>query len=253
MINPENGNPENGDPENFVTRWSRRKREVLRDAEGTKAPTPQAASEGAAEDKVSGDAPPVRSYAPDSVEPPFDPASLPPIESITAETDIRAFLAPGVPAELSRAALRRVWTSDPKIRNFVGLADYDWDFNAPGSMAGFGPLQIIDELRQVVARIAGPAGSEDGSAELFDRPPAAAESAGESGQTASDAEGALVAQSPNNVMLSQDESLQKIGASRDRDELMGHQEENIASQYQSQNSENLKSTGRRSHGKALPK
>ena len=37
--------------------------------------------------------------------------------SITAATDIRAFLAPGVPAELTRAALRRAWTADPAIRD----------------------------------------------------------------------------------------------------------------------------------------
>src|SRR5437879_6035193 len=69
-----------------------------------------------------------------------DLANLVPLESIGAETDIRAFLAAGVPPELTRAALRRAWLSDPKIRNFVGLADYDWDFNTPGSMAGFGIL-----------------------------------------------------------------------------------------------------------------
>ena len=74
-------------------------------------------------------------------------ASLPPLESITAESDIRAFLAPGVPPELTRAALRRAWAADPKIRDFVGLAEYDWDFNTPGAMAGFGPLEMTDELR----------------------------------------------------------------------------------------------------------
>jgi hypothetical protein len=82
------------------------------------------------------------------LSPLFDPASLPPIESISAETDIRAFLAPGVPPELARAALRRAWAADPKIRDFVGLADYDWDFNAPGSMAGFGPLEMTEGLRE---------------------------------------------------------------------------------------------------------
>src|SRR5205807_8695679 len=97
----------------------------------------------------------------DAPAPAFDPASLPAIESITGETDIRSFLAPGVPAELARAALRRVWAADPKIRNFVGLADYDWDFNAPGSMPGFGPLEMTEELRQVVARIIGPAPAAD--------------------------------------------------------------------------------------------
>jgi Protein of unknown function (DUF3306) len=86
----------------------------------------------------------------------FDPTSVPPIESIAADTDIRAFLAPGVPAELARDALRRAWAADPKIRDFVGLADYDWDFNAPSSLPGFGSLEMTDELRQIAARIVGP-------------------------------------------------------------------------------------------------
>jgi hypothetical protein len=92
---------------------------------------------------------------PNLAGPPFDPLSLPPIEAIGPETDIRGFLAPGVPAELSRAALRRAWAADPKIRDFVGPADYDWDFNAPGAIAGFGPLEMTDEMRQVAARIIG--------------------------------------------------------------------------------------------------
>jgi hypothetical protein len=36
----------------------------------------------------------------------------------------------------------------PKIRDFVGLAENAWDFNAPGSIAGFGPLEMTEELRR---------------------------------------------------------------------------------------------------------
>src|SRR5262249_61108355 len=87
--------------------------------------------------------------------PAFDPASLPPIESITAESDIRAFLTPGVPAELTRAALRRAWAADPKIRDFVGLAENAWDFNAAGAMPGFGPLEMTEDLRRHIAQLLG--------------------------------------------------------------------------------------------------
>jgi Protein of unknown function (DUF3306) len=73
-------------------------------------------------------------------ETPFDPASLPSIESIAADTDIVAFLRTGVPAELTRAALRRAWTSDPAIRDFIGIAENQWDFNDPNAIPGFGPL-----------------------------------------------------------------------------------------------------------------
>ena len=60
-----------------------------------------------------------------------------------------------MPAELTRAALRRAWAADPRIRDFVGLAENDWDFNAPGAIAGFGPLEMTDELRRQVARMVG--------------------------------------------------------------------------------------------------
>jgi hypothetical protein len=153
--------------EAFLARWSRRKQVAAAepaDAGSPAVPAPSAkqvegeqTAEGAAagvglrEDDVASAA-----RGPDVTELLFDPARLLPIESIAADTDIRAFLAPGVPPELARAALRRAWAADPKIRDFVGLADYDWDFNAPGSMAGFGPLEMTEELRQIVARMIGP-------------------------------------------------------------------------------------------------
>jgi Protein of unknown function (DUF3306) len=143
------------EPENFIARWSRRKRAAAQEVEATKPPAaPDAAAERAPDtERDAHDA----AVAPSGELPelPFDPASLPPLESITAESDIRAFLAPGVPAELTRAALRRAWAADPKIRDFVGLAENAWDFNAPGSIAGFGPLEMTDELRREVARMVG--------------------------------------------------------------------------------------------------
>lgn len=73
--------------------------------------------------------------APPQTEPareaPFDPVSLPSIELIVADTDIVAFLRAGVPAELTRAALRRAWSSDPAICDFIGIAENQWDFNDP--------------------------------------------------------------------------------------------------------------------------
>jgi hypothetical protein len=71
---------------------------------------------------------------------PFDPASLPPIDAIGVDTDIRGFLQSRVPAELTRAALRQAWASDPAIRDFIGIAENQWDFNDPNAISGFGPL-----------------------------------------------------------------------------------------------------------------
>jgi len=140
--------------DDFLARWSRRKRDVA-EAEQTRSSAPDGtAPEGAAADGRSLE--PVeaieRARPP---EPAFDLKDLPSIESITAATDIRPFLAKGVPVDIARAALRRAWSADPRIRDFVGLADYDWDYHAVGSAAGFGPLEMTDELRRAVARIVG--------------------------------------------------------------------------------------------------
>jgi Protein of unknown function (DUF3306) len=76
----------------------------------------------------------------------FDPVSLPSIESIVADTDIRLFLREGVPAELTRAALRTAWSADPAIRDFVGIAENQWNFNDQACIPGFGPLEAADYL-----------------------------------------------------------------------------------------------------------
>src|SRR5215210_2969685 len=130
--------------EDFLKRWSRRKREV---AEAEKPVAPVAAGD----ERAPAAAPSVEGA--DNPEPEFDPATLPPIESITAVSDITAFLRAGVPVELTRAALRRVWTADPAIRDFVGLAENAWDFTDPNAMPGFGPLESTDEVRRMIAQV----------------------------------------------------------------------------------------------------
>ena len=130
--------------EDFLKRWSRRKREAdvakpvppEKETGETGAIAPETAAAGKGTD------------APDAE---FDITTLPPIESINAVSDITAFLRAGVPVELTRAALRRVWTADPAIRNFVGLAENAWDFTDPDAMPGFGPLESSDEVRRMIA------------------------------------------------------------------------------------------------------
>jgi hypothetical protein len=132
--------------EDFLTRWSRRKREVAKAEQAPTAPAPDAPAK-APEATASG-----------KIEAEFDPASLPPVESINVLSDVTAFLRDGVPAELTRAALRRVWTADPAIRDFVGLAENAWDFTDPDAMPGFGPLEATDEVRRMIARVVGEIG-----------------------------------------------------------------------------------------------
>jgi hypothetical protein len=118
------------DSESFLGRWSRRKRAAV--AKAREQPIPPAAPSIAA---ATGP------------EPIIDLADLPPIESIGPGSDIGVFLAPGVPAALTRTALRRAWSADPAIRDFIGLSENSWDFTAPGGVPGFGSLTVEDAQR----------------------------------------------------------------------------------------------------------
>jgi hypothetical protein len=122
--------------EKFLARWSRRKHAASQhgaDRDGTRKAVAQAAP------------------LPDLAE--FDPASLPPIDSINAASDLRAFLAPGVPVELTRAALRRAWRTDPAIRDFIEIAENQGDFAKAGGVAGFGPLDPTTDIGRLVAEL----------------------------------------------------------------------------------------------------
>jgi hypothetical protein len=139
-------------PENFVSRWARLKR----DSDIRRGPEPT--SDGPPGDMVaSNETEATAGHREDGeiVDEPFDLASLPPIEMITVNTDIRGFLQGRVPVELTRAALRRAWASDPAIRDFIGIAENQWDFNDPTAMPGFGPLQESDHLPALLARALG--------------------------------------------------------------------------------------------------
>ena len=133
--------------DDFLTRWSRRKREAAKPeppdepVAPAKADAPQAETDTAA--------------APAEAEP-VDLDSLPSLDSITESTDIKPFLRAGVPEELTRSALRKMWTSDPAIRDFIEIAENQWDFNDPASIPGFGEIDFSPEqVRQMAAKLVG--------------------------------------------------------------------------------------------------
>jgi hypothetical protein len=142
-------------PENFVSRWSRLKRGAAIDQETAPAESPPLPDAPASET--------------------FDPASLPPIESITVDTDIRAFLQSGVPVKLAQAALRRVWVSDPAIRNFIGIAENQWDFTDPTAIPGFGPMRETDDMASLVAQALGMLSKVPEAVSAEEAPPAPAD------------------------------------------------------------------------------
>ncbi|HEX4886020.1 MAG TPA: DUF3306 domain-containing protein, partial [Casimicrobiaceae bacterium] len=94
-------------PDSFLRRWSQRKLASAREAEAPPpAPTP---------------ADPVADMAPAPVAPPAETAApaptpgeppLPDVESLTFDSDFRAFLSPKVEEGTRRAALKKLF-SDP--------------------------------------------------------------------------------------------------------------------------------------------
>ncbi len=60
---------------------------------------------------------------------------LPSIDSLDKDSDFTPFLADGVPEDIARAALRKMWLSDPIFAFRDGLDDYDEDFTIIESIA----------------------------------------------------------------------------------------------------------------------
>jgi hypothetical protein len=237
------------DPENFLSRWSRRKREVWRETEQADRPAP-AVNAPAEDDHTSGDAALCPPPTPTNLA--FDPGSLPPIQSITAETDIRGFLGAGVPSELTRAALRRAWACDPAIRNFVGLADYDWDFNASDSIAGFGPLRMTDDVAKMAAQVLEPNRTEPGPCNPDDPAPTIPQ-AGEATHKADIGAAHSAATEMHNHATDREQPADEIGAPAHADELTHGEQGRVAVQYTTTKPDNRNVLNRRQHGGALPK
>jgi hypothetical protein len=155
-------------PENFVSRWARLKRES-----GTQRgiePTGDQATLGAAA-SVDAETTAAPQRNDEAIEPPFDIASLPSIDDITVDTDIRGFLRSQVPTELTRAALRQAWASDPAIRDFIGIAENQWDFNDPNAIPGFGALSEDDSVQALTQAI----GRHERLAEMIGETPVSVE------------------------------------------------------------------------------
>jgi hypothetical protein len=147
--------------DNLISRWSRRKL-AARSAEAPAADEKEhAPGEAAAVIEASGPAlqPEVPEETTAEGEAAETPEPLPRIEDLTAESDLTAFLRKGIPMALKSAAMRKMWSLNPAIRDYVGPAEYAWDFNQPGSMGGFGPLEaketVVSFLSKTVRELEG--------------------------------------------------------------------------------------------------
>jgi hypothetical protein len=220
------------DEANFLVRWSRRKRDAAPNAHNQPKPNTTACAAATSE-------PAAASSEPAENQPPFDRANLPTIESIDAKSNIHAFLAAGVPADLTRAALRRAWSSDPSIRGFVGLSENSWDFNAPDGVPGFGSVEPED-LRRLLAQVMEePEAAEDGH-------PSAEVSSANQVMLRADTAGPLAEPAPQQPAAH--------GSARDRlNPNHGTCDHHQDPAHNSKENATMPQSPRRGHGGALPK
>lgn len=118
-------------PERFLSRWSRRKHEAARAEPAPSEPVPAA---------------PV--VAPVAAPLPA-PEPLPPIESLTIDSDFTKFLGPKVDESIKRAALKKLF-SDPRFNVMDGLDIYIGDYTQPDPM----PEGMLDKLKDVYQALA---------------------------------------------------------------------------------------------------
>jgi Protein of unknown function (DUF3306) len=119
--------------EGFLKRWSRRK------VEARSSPTePEPAREMERGEVSEATAPrdaaaSTEARVPDAADAAIDLEALPDIDTMTYESDFTPFMRKGVPPELRRRALQRLWRSNPTLANLDGLVDYGEDYTRIGT------------------------------------------------------------------------------------------------------------------------
>src|SRR5262249_20127253 len=131
------------------------------------------------------------------------------------------------------------------IRDFVGLSENAWDFNAPDAIPGFGSLEMTDELRRQIVQMFGravpttePVGADEPEGQ------APVETTGESGPTTTEG------LSDSNNKIPQDEPANSDAASYNLSHIGQVYD---ATQHNSAKSIDDQLPVKRSHGRALPK
>jgi hypothetical protein len=128
-------------PERFsLKRWSQRKREATRTAREEPVPPPAAA--------VAVTTPSPMAVVDATVPEVAAPAPLPPLESLTFDSDYSAFMQPKVEEATRRAALKKLF-SDPSFNVMDGLDIYVGDYTQPDPM----PAGMLEKLAGVYAML----------------------------------------------------------------------------------------------------
>jgi hypothetical protein len=126
--------------EPFLQRWARRKTDAAKPAAEQAAPeTPEPKTIGVDMRTTETAALPQSSDAPaederdESQE--IDLSTLPDIDSLDADSDFSVFLQNGIPEELQKRALQKLWRLDPALGHIDGLLEYGEDFTGSGLIA----------------------------------------------------------------------------------------------------------------------
>jgi hypothetical protein len=101
----------------FLARWSERKRQAGEAAQEE----PDEFTAGQGDSAASAQAAAAEAE-------PVDPATLPDIDSLRADSDFTVFMRAGVPEALKQRALRRLWQVDPTFNVICPLDDYNLDY-----------------------------------------------------------------------------------------------------------------------------
>jgi hypothetical protein len=156
-----------GTEENFLSRWSRRKREAGAGAGPGEAESGMPGAARAAAPAVAPGAPAATEAA--APIPAADP--VPPLESLTPASDFTRFMAPDVDGDVRRNALKTLF-SDPHF-NVMDMMDvYVDDYSKPDPL----PQAWLEKLEQV-SRLGDRAGRDREAGERRRAEQAAAEAA----------------------------------------------------------------------------
>lgn len=198
------------DNEGPLSRWSRRKAEIREKQSATKqhggaAPSlDEAPAELPARAEPDGgavDGGAVDGGAVDGEE--AAPPDLPDIDSLTAESDFTVFMRAGVPDQLRKLALRKLWRSDPVLANLDGMVDYGEDFTDAADVVknlktayqvgkGYAPDEPDEpDEPEETPEAESPEGdvAESGQEDVAEAPAADQPAAGEDGVEAEDGDG----------------------------------------------------------------
>ncbi len=149
-------------PEGFVGRWARLKAET-RAEEATRvvppvepALSPAVEGEALAPQASAEAALPTREDAPETAAP--EKVELPPVETLTRESDFSLFMRSDVSADLRTQALRRLWSLDPHFATIDISECHSIDFNAVPTFPeglkntiyriGSGMVEAVEEIER---------------------------------------------------------------------------------------------------------